>query len=425
MSGFLLSVRGMALVAASILATVQVASAQTKEFSFSQKANDRLAKKMGIPVYFAVPASARGALPAKFETSDLLVDFKHPDAKGAAGDVGLRLVVTKRSGMSGRLGRSGLIQTGDILLSFRTEWGGSGAYPNIQMGVSHTGIAYVKDGEVHNLDNPMNEEYLGSRMRGDLTGEHYGTLDYIHIIRPRNLTEAQKSNLQGWISRLTTNAKRIYPERISFNQDYNAPKYKDGKPYDFVKTFAEIALGGKPASNLDMFCSEFVWSILALRDCDPATSESDFKASGIPACVREVMKPMDATGDYIFKRNSSSYSGLADGPLLVVDALKLPTAERKKLLESIFVESPGKLAKLSVGHKTLAQSMQPKFTPLKEYYTGAGAGFYQSLRARYIRSAVNRQVPDNYSPTSYLVNTLLPADNVNRTMDYVATIVIE
>ena len=37
----------------------------------------------------------------------------------------------------------------------------------------------------------------------------------------------------------------------------------------------------------------------------------------------------------------------------------------------------------------------------------------------------NRAIPENYSPTSYLINTLLPPDNVNRTMDYVATIVIE
>ena len=34
-------------------------------------------------------------------------------------------------------------------------------------------------------------------------------------------------------------------------------------------------------------------------------------------------------------------------------------------------------------------------------------------------------IPENYSPTSFLINTLLPANNVNRTMDYVATIVIE
>ena len=49
----------------------------------------------------------------------------------------------------------------------------------------------------------------------------------------------------------------------------------------------------------------------------------------------------------------------------------------------------------------------------------------QRLRARLISSGFNTAVPENYSPTSYLINTLLPPDNINRTMDYVATIVIE
>ena len=43
-----------------------------------------MARKLKIPVYFAVPASARGALPKNIETTDRLIDFKHPDAKGAA-----------------------------------------------------------------------------------------------------------------------------------------------------------------------------------------------------------------------------------------------------------------------------------------------------------------------------------------------------
>jgi hypothetical protein len=34
-------------------------------------------------------------------------------------------------------------------------------------------------------------------------------------------------------------------------------------------------------------------------------------------------------------------------------------------------------------------------------------------------------IPENYSPTSYLINTLLPKENRNRTMDYVATIVMQ
>jgi hypothetical protein len=84
------------------------------------------------------------------------------------------------------------------------------------------------------------------------------------------------------------------------------------------------------------------------------------------------------------------------------------------------------MAKMSEGHKKVAEQMQPKFEKLKDYYLGAsGGGVVQRLRARLISSGFNRAIPENYSPTSYLINTLLPPDNVNRTMDYVATIVIE
>ena len=163
-------------------------------FTFDEKANAQMAKKMNIPVYFAVPKTAYADLPPLTKTSDKLIDFKHPDAKSASGDVGLRLVAASRSGLAKRLAQSGLVQTGDLLLSFRTEWGGAGAYPNIQMGISHTGLAYVKDGYVHNIDNPLSNEYLGSR--SDLTSEHYSTLDYIHVIRPRGLTDQEKAKFR-------------------------------------------------------------------------------------------------------------------------------------------------------------------------------------------------------------------------------------
>ena len=113
--------------------------AAAKDFTFDEKTNKQIAAKLKIPVYFAVPASARAALPKDIKTTDKLIDFKHPDAKASAGDVGLRLVVVKRSGMAKRLGQSGIVRTGDLLLTFRSEWGGAGAYPNIQMGISHTG----------------------------------------------------------------------------------------------------------------------------------------------------------------------------------------------------------------------------------------------------------------------------------------------
>ena len=108
-------------MAGSVLSAPPVAS---KEFTYDEKVNKDMARRLNIPVYFAVPGSARIALPNTLDTPDRLVDFKHPDAKGA--DVGLRLVVAKRAGLAQRLGKSGLVQTGDLLLTFRSEWGPRG-----------------------------------------------------------------------------------------------------------------------------------------------------------------------------------------------------------------------------------------------------------------------------------------------------------
>ncbi len=408
---------GVSLTAASVAA---------KNFTFDEKVNERMAKKLNIPVFFAVPASARAKLPDDIKTSFKLIDFKHPDAKGAAGDVGLRLVVASRSNLAKRLAESGLVQTGDLLLSFRTEWGGAGAYPDVQMGISHTGLAYVKDGKVHNIDNPLNEEYLGRGMRADLTSEHYRTLDYIHVIRPRNLTEAERKNIVAWATRMNARASRVYPSQISFNQDYNAPKYRPHHSLDFVQRLGQIALGQNPPGTMDMFCSEFAWSMLALRDCDPDKTADDFKGSRVPACIKPVMRPMKATGNVVPHHWRSSYSGLADGPLLVIDAMKLPAEQRQKLLQSVFVDNPEGLKKMSVGHRTIAQSMKPKFERLESYYTGITGHFWQSWWARLLGTGFNfAGIAENYSPTSYLINTLLPPDNKNRTMDYVATIVLQ
>ena len=400
---------------------------QAKQFTFDAKVNEDMAKKLKIPVYFALPASARLALPDSIDTTDQLVDFKHPDGMSAQGDVGLRLVVAKRAGLAKRLAKSGLVQTGDILLTFRSEWGGGGPYPNIQMGISHTGVAFVKDGTVYNIDNPLDPEYIGRDYKSQLNSSHYNTLNFIHIIRPRNLTDEDKANIIAWATKLTGSAKKVYPKEISFNQDYNDPKYKPGKPITFVKQLGQIGLGQDPTGNVGMFCSEFAWSLLALRQCDPnsqATADA-FKGSSIPSCVKPIMTPMDATGSYIFSRSRSAYTGLADGPLLVVDSMKLPNDKEAELLNSVFVENPKVLSKMSVGHRQVAQQMKPNFSQLQTYYIDAATGGWGRWKARGIRFLSNRKVPDNYSPTSYLINTLLPPDNSNRTMDYVATVAIQ
>ncbi len=407
-------------------AAEKAAPAPTGVFIFDEKVNAEMAKKLNIPVHFALPASARAPLPPKIDTKDKLIDFKHPDAKGVGGDVGLRLVVSKRSGLADRLGKSGLVQTGDILLTFRSEWGGAGAYPNIQMGVSHAGIAYIKNGSVRHLDNPLSAEYLGSGLKGDLTSEHYRTLNFIHVIRPRNLTDLQKAQLVSWATLVQANASSIYPKQLSFNSDYNAPKYAPGRPLDFVRQLGQMALKQSTPGNISMFCSEFAWSLLSLRDCDPAKTADQFKGSSVPSCVHEAMKPMEATGNYMTTHGRYSYSGLADGPLMVIDAMKLPLPDRTNRLAAVFTEKPDGLAKLSSGHRAVATEMKPKFEPLQKYYLGvSGGGLLHSIKARMIAKAFRLAVPENYSPTSFIVNTLLPPDNANRSMDYVATIVLE
>lgn len=387
--------------------------AQAKTFTPGERVAKMMATKYKIPLFFALPDSARAKLADDIKTNDTLVEYRHPENAKA----GLRLVVTKRSGWPDRMAKSGLIQTGDILLTFRPEWGGGGAYPNVQMGISHTGIAYVKNGQLFNIDNPMDGVHVG------FTSEHYRTLSMIHVIRPRNLTEQQRTNILGWASRLRDGRGKIYPEQIKFNDDYNAPKYDGGSPV-FVKELGQAALGQSlPNKPLGMYCSEFAWSLLSLRNCD-AGSASAFSASRVPACVSEPMKPMRATGTYVNKHTKSSYSGLVDGPLMVIDSLGLPQAEREAALKKVF-EITNTNTNMSEGHKTVAKAMQDNVPKLQTYYIDSGKPIWSRLKASTIAFGLRRSIPDNYSPTSYLINTLLPADNANRTMDYVATIVIE
>src|SRR5262245_16781718 len=144
------------------------AALHANEFEFDPKVNREVARRLTIPVYFTVPDTARARLPRKINTTDRLVDFRHPDGMRTDARVGLRLIIGKRQGLPRRLAQSGLVQTGDILLTFRPEWGGVGAYPNVQMGISHTGIAYVKDGTVHNIDNPLDNEFIGGGSQTEL-----------------------------------------------------------------------------------------------------------------------------------------------------------------------------------------------------------------------------------------------------------------
>lgn len=405
-------------LALSSAASAQVPANQVpmKQFTESEKANARLARTLNIPAFFALPQSARGPVPDQIPTTDILVDFKHPAGHG----LGLRIIETQRTGMAERLAKSGIFQTGDLILSFWPDWGGAGPYPSVQMGVSHVGIAYIKDGKLNNVDNPLNAEY---NTPSDLRSANYREVAFMHVVRPRNLSAQQRATLEGWIARFTGNARTIYPSRLSFNADYNAPKYQPGKVPEFVKSLA-LAAQGKPGPKIDLYCSEFAWSVLSLRDCDP--ERTAFDGRGMPSCVREPMTPLTATGDYIASKRRSSHLGLAEGPLAVIDAMGIEGAERQKLIDSVFtVSNPAGLRKMSSGHRETARLFAPKFAALAVYYKGVTGSGAEKQQANAVSAAFAKEVPQNYSPTSYLINTLLPPNNPNRTMDYIATIVVK
>src|SRR5262245_15523674 len=99
-----------ALIAAPVFALAPAPSL-ANEFVFDERTNQEMATRLGIPVYFTVPESARAPLPKSIDTTDRLIDFRHPEAVRWGARLGLRVIVAKRDGLAARLAQSGLVQT--------------------------------------------------------------------------------------------------------------------------------------------------------------------------------------------------------------------------------------------------------------------------------------------------------------------------
>ena len=378
-------------------------------FVFDPVVNKQLGDKLSIPVFYALPESAYLRSYEDLTAADGLWDFRHPDSAGAQAQVGLRVYLTPRRDAAKRLATGGFVQTGDIILTFRPEWGFMGPYPNIQMGVSHTALALVEDGTVSNIDNPLTDEYLGS-----LVADHYQKTQALHIIRPRNLSAEEKANLLGWGKRLIKLAPKIYPSQLSFNQDYSVPKYAGDMT--FVKTLGQIALQINKTAKVDLYCSEFIWALLSLKDCDPGQPDA-FAQDGVPACIKPFFKPLPMLGDYfVDPKAPGARLGLSDGPLAVINSMGLPDKEKAALIHQVFEHKRA----MSPGHAALAQSLEPFYLPLEGYYEGIQSGTPKALQ---IMNNFNGRVKPNYSPASFLINTLLPVDSEERGMDVVGTVV--
>lgn len=368
-----------------------------------------------VPFYFAVPESAHLPLqdtswkkiPVKgIETNNAYLRGYH----FADGSVAGRRAAFKQ------LLQKEVIKTGDIVLSFRPTWEKTIPYAHVQMGVSHAGMAYVENGVVRNLDMPLDADYNGQNLTGGFDSKHYLETPHLQVIRPRNLTPEKLKNLEGWIRELKKNYASIRAKGLlKFNSDYSAPKIdRYSKDDAFVTTLARI-LSGKDTSstNLTMFCSEYVWALLSLSNCAPNDAEITNASVADASCVTPVFEAMYMTSE-------GSVPGLTEGPLAVINALGISPAIQQALMSDMF--TTGQMSGLSAGHRALAGNPQVAvlIEALKMLYPAKLA--HKDAEAMGISFQINSTGGRNYSPTAFLINSMLETDDAERKLDYVATI---
>ena len=384
----------------------------------SSTSPDRL---MDTPFYFGVPKTS---VDVALERSK----YPYPTLwnKSVQGDeVGLRVIAVKQAAgveghraarreMAQKLAAAGVLKDGDIVLTFRPELAGSMAYPHIQMGSTHAGLVYTKDGAAFNIDSPLDSEYVGqfdtSHYAGN-GGTDQGT-DALHIIRPAAMDDARRAQLREWIFTLKAGLPRINGQRqqVKFQSDYLTPTYVSSgeTPRQTVTTLGRIILEQDTTTQQPMFCSEFVWHMLALSSCT-ATEIRNAPPEGA-SCIDFVFDPMDLTAD------EPGEVGLADGPLLSIQAL--PAANRAGLVEEVFATG-GNVGKLSSGHRAVSEEVAPLMPHLKDLFTARAAGAPIAGPIAAGATQLNANIKANYSPTAYIVAAM--PDGM-RSMDYVATV---
>ncbi len=325
-------------------------------------------------------------------------------------DLGFRAFHLRKSVQGTRqasldLARSKLIQTGDILLSFRPLWDKTLAYAHMQLGVSHSAIAFIvsDNGEslVVTLESPIS---YSSPLNSP---EHYPDLDAIHIVRPM-LDAVQKENLERW-ARLILSRR----DRFKFFTDYSLPMYKRGvtgvaNPRDEIRFLAEIALG-KSNVDFESYCSEFVWSLLGLRNCNPSAFDE--------TCISPTFQTSTGMLTGLVPKISGD-AGLAQGPEAAL--IKGNFSEPDKtatLTNSVFVDVMTDLSQLagrmSAGHIKVAEENRENMRILN--------GYYKAGEPAALAGEINQGVTANVSPTSFLLRSNAEMDGLK----YVGTVVFD
>ena len=338
---------------------------------------------LDVPDFMMVPKSTWVAGFPELNKDDIQTEIA---SAAQDANLGLRLVHLKKSYQATKLAsealaENGVIESGDILLSFRPAWADTLAYAHVQLGISHAALAFVveMDGKkyVHSLESPMSySSFLNSP-------HQYGDLEAFHIVRP-TLTEVEKSNLKKW-AKLTMS----HPDRFAFFQDYGTPMYKRGlpgvsHPIDQVRLLAKVIKEG--GTTFNCYCSEFVWTFLGLRKCSP----DEFPGGNLEM----FFDPLKG----LYQEDPKA--GLTQGPDAALR--KSGNPNRTQILTSKvavdFLDSPSDLqGRMSSGHQAVARANKPKMDLLKRYYgSGEPAGMV---------SEINQGIIENFSPTAFLIRS--------------------
>jgi len=411
-----------------------------------------------IAFYETFPSSSYVSLKdvqmvAKSDDSNsvVLVDYVSvPAQSSGAAALGLRMALApqeSRLEASQQLAENGLIKTGDILVSARPLFANSLQYLALQLEATHISMAVIvnENGRkvVYNMDIPMDTEMLSGAKLGFgksvMDSNHFLSDNrnlMLHVLRPRFESEQQKVNMQKWLERALARAreKKIYPSQISFNSDYNSPMYreKDGKAdLSFIADTARLMLGQGLMANqhLQMYCSEFAWTLLSLRNCDPDAKDTvkDLSKGKTPSCISEFYKPMQMFGSAFSsgKAGDEDLYGMTDGiPMLVSQIGGSPQTAMQLFdyaLPGVDKEAKG----LSNGHKAVASMMAPLIQQANGYFKLTLTRNAPQIDGA--RAQLNPNSMRNYSPTAFVVHAGMP-DSVNgakvaqKKMDYVVTI---
>jgi hypothetical protein len=404
--------------------------------------------------------------------------------------IGLRLWIASndiddRYELTRRLKAEKFLEDGDVILTFHPEWSDTGPYPSMMAGISHAGMVFEQNGGMRNIDMPLNEDqnldlrHNGRAVPSYLSSDHYvNHTEFIHVLRPRNFNARQRRHLNDWaelFAARTRGASRnpVYGHgnhQTSFNGNYLSPAYAamsdPGAPLgshslDLARAvtgdkleYRYVKVDGSDIQyryNLPLFCSDFVWSLHALRNCRPNRFDDD-------TCQPEpLFAPLSFVGEVGGDLgNFDGYRpGLTDAPFLMLASMDPVSDEIDNHIDRIIRGRKG-LTNISSGHRKAAGLIPDDlYASIADYWRT----FLQARRKLAAEDPATRQegqalmqeaqlaaqninflnipaerrpeemrdlpyVPKNYSPTTYLINAMLPNSNNNKVFDYVGTIAL-